>query len=298
MKLKLGSNLQNMPRFPGLRDCFVPRPGNVFCSVDYDSLELRTLAQAQFSLLGKSTLGRHYQADPNFDPHSSFACRMLGITYEEGMKLKKKGDKSFKKARQSAKAATFGFPGGLGVNRFMSYAKKGYGVDLTKAEAERLKEIWFQEQPEMKAYFDFVSTSVENGGGRGAVFTLPSTGRKRGGCGYSDGANYFFQGMAADGAKLALFAVSSECYTDPTSPLFGSRPVVFIHDEILLEVPEETAHECAMRVVEIMEREMARVTPDVPSRASPALSRVWLKAAEAAYNNDGRLICHEDRKAA
>mgnify|MGYP001604517681 FL=1 len=179
----------------------------------------------------------------------------------------------------------------------MDYARKGYGVIVSLAEAEALKKIWYEENPEMVPYFSFISQHIDVAGDRGAVFTLPSTGRKRGGCGYSDGANYFFQGMAADGAKMALFAVSAECYADPTSVLFGCRPVVFIHDEIFLEVPESIAHEAALRVVEIMEREMMRVTPGVPSRASPALCRHWIKAAEAVYRND-RLICYEDRNAA
>ncbi len=294
-KFKIGANLQNFPRFPGVRDCIMARPGFVLLSVDYDSLELRTLAQAQLHLVGRSTLASRYQRDPNYDPHSSFAARMLGITYEEAMRRKGAGDKAFKKARQAAKAATFGFPGGLGIPKFMLYAKKGYGVELTRPEAERLKAIWLEENPEMVAYFAIISDAVESGGTHGATFTLPSSGRKRGGCGYSDGANYFFQGMAADGAKMALFAVSSECYADPSSVLFGSRPVAFIHDEILLEVPEAVAHAVALRVVEIMEREMMRVTPNVPSRASPALSRHWIKAAEAAYNDDKELICWEDR---
>jgi hypothetical protein len=39
-------NLQNPPREGGVREAFVPRPGFLFASVDYDTLELRTLAQA------------------------------------------------------------------------------------------------------------------------------------------------------------------------------------------------------------------------------------------------------------
>lgn len=294
-KIRLGYNCQNLPRMPGVRDCVKARPGFLFCSVDYDSLELRTFAQSILKIVGRSTLAERYQKDPNYDPHSSFAARMLGIKYEDAIARKKRGDKEFKKARQGAKAATLGFPGGLGIEKFMLYAWKVFGVKLTRPEAEALKKIWIQENPEAPAFFAWISSRVEAGGDHGATLTLPFSGRKRGACGFTDSANFFMQGPASDGAKLALFAVTQECYGDPDSVLFGCRPVVFIHDEILLEVIESRAHEAAMRVVEIMEREMVRVTPNVPSRASPALSRNWIKAAEAAYDDAGRLVPWEDR---
>ena len=99
-----------------------------------------------------------------------------------------------------------------------------------------------------------------------------------------------FQGMAADGAKRALFELARECWTAPESPLFGCRPVAFIHDEVLVESPKECAHEAAMRVREIMEREMMVCTPNVPASATPALATRWLKGAEPKYDDAGRLI--------
>ena len=99
-----------------------------------------------------------------------------------------------------------------------------------------------------------------------------------------------FQGMAADGAKRALFAVSRECYADETSPLFGCRPLVFVHDEIILEAPADRGHECAMRLKHLMEREMNAVTPSIPASATPAIATRWLKNAEPKYDDTGRLI--------
>ena len=288
-KVKIGANLQNFPRMPGVRDCIIARPGTVFASVDYESIELRTLAQSILRIVGRSTLARRYQADPSYDPHTAFAARMMGVTYAEGMRLKAIGDKKIKRYRQLAKAPNFGYPGGMGSASLVSYAWKSYGLRITLAEAVELREIWFAENPEMREYFSHVTDMVDLGG----TFRQIGSGRIRGKCGFCDGCNGYFQGLAADGGKAALFAVAAEMYADPLSPLFGCRTVAFIHDEIFAEVHEATAHECAMRIVEIMEREMQRFVPDVPVRAAPALCRRWLKSAEAHYV-DGRLVPWDD----
>lgn len=290
---KIGTNLQNFPRVPGVRECIRARPGYALCSVDYDALELRTLAQVVLKIVGRSRLAERFQENPDFDPHSSFAARMLGISYEEAIALKEAKDKGFKGARQKAKAATFGFPGGLGIDRFRDYARKGYGTVLTDAEARELKDIWLAEHPEMKSYFRFVSMKAERGG----EIQLPITGRYRGRCGYTDGANYGFQGLAADGAKEALNDVTEACYAIEGSVLFGARPVVFIHDEIIVEVPLDRASESAAEIKRLMEAAMVRAaTPDIPSRASPALSLSWIKEASDVYDAEGFLIPWEWRE--
>lgn len=289
---RIGVNVQNWPRKPGVRDCVVAAPGYVLCSVDYNSLELRTLAQTLLSKYGRSTLAAAYQQDPDHDPHTAFAAKMIGVSYQEGLKLAK-SDPSFRKGpRQRAKAATFGFPGGLGIEKFQLLAKLQYGLVLTVQEVRDLKAAWLRENPEMVLYFRDLSNQLhlaEAYGKDGIEIKLPISGRVRGGCGYTDGANYGFQGPAADGAKAALADVTWACYADQASPLYGSAPVAFIHDEIIVEVPEETAHECAFEIVRLMEAAMEKAaTPDVPSRATPALSFHWIKAAEDFYV-DGRL---------
>ncbi len=294
-RVRVGANWQNLPRMPGVRECLIPRPGFVLASVDYDSIELRTLAQAMIKIVGRSTLADRYNADPNYDPHTAIACRLAGgISYDEGMRRKAAGDKEIKRLRQLAKVPNFGLPGGMSAKKLVIFAWKTYGLRIREADAEHLKRVWFQDNPEMKAYFDFISSRVEVGGPSGAVFTQWASGRKRGGCGFCDGANYFFQGSAADGGKLALFAVSWEAYCNPESPLFGSRPLIFVHDEIIAEVPEAGAHEAATRLTEIMIEQMRRVVTDVPVTASPALMRRWYKNAEAVYEG-GRLIPWEPR---
>ena len=55
------------------------------------------------------------------------------------------------------------------------------------------------------------------------------TGRLRARVDYCAARNTPFQGLAADGAKLALFRLTAE----------GYRVVAFVHDEIVVELPSD-----------------------------------------------------------
>jgi DNA polymerase I-like protein with 3'-5' exonuclease and polymerase domains len=123
--------------------------------------------------------------------------------------------------------------------------------------------------------------------------------RLRGGVCFTAVCNSFFQGLASDLFKAALFRISRECY-DPTvrvaggpSPLLGSRIVHEIHDEVIVEAPDGVAAECAERVRFLMCDESKNWIPDVPAKAEPVLSRVWSKKAKAVYDAAGRLTVWE-----
>jgi hypothetical protein len=107
------------------------------------------------------------------------------------------------------------------------------------------------------------------------------TGRVRGRVGYSQARNTPFQGLAADGAKLALWRLVRE----------GYRVVGFVHDEILVELPDEggsVALAEVERVKSIMCREMASVlVGDIPVDCKAALSARWSKAAKLVVRGDG-----------
>lgn len=156
-------NLQNPPRKGGVRECFVPRPGFVFATSDYDTAELRSLAQACLDLVGESTLASRYNADPDFDPHTLLASDLMHISYEEALVLKKAGDKLLKARRQTSKAANFGFPGGLGARKFVAYAHDA-GIEMTETESNELRAAWFARWPEMKAYFKAINDLCGTGG--------------------------------------------------------------------------------------------------------------------------------------
>ena len=107
------------------------------------------------------------------------------------------------------------------------------------------------------------------------------TGRVRGRVGFTQARNTPFQGLAADGAKLALWELTRA----------GYRIVAFVHDEVVIELPEDADHAAEARAIEaIMNRAMERVTGDVPAACEYALSRRWSKKAKAIFDAEGRLL--------
>ena len=115
-----------------------------------------------------------------------------------------------------------------------------------------------------------------------------------GGREYCQFANFHFQSLAAEGALTAFAVASERAYTDRTSALWGTRPLLFVHDEIILESPAHKGHEAAMELKSVMEGCMMLFTPDIPSVAEPAISRRWTKEAYEKYNAEGKLIPFEE----
>jgi hypothetical protein len=280
-------NVQNPRRLSGIRECFVPREGKVFAQADFSALELHTLAQVCMSLFGKSTLAEVLNA--GLDPHTAFACDLLGISYEKGLALRKSGDETFDNARQTAKVANFGFPGGLGAESFCLFARKNYGVHLTEEHARDLKAAWLERWPEMKDFFKHCGDLAGDEGD--GTLTQLFSGRIRGGCHYTALCNSWFQGLGADAAKEAFYLVSRACYAELESVLYGSRPVNFVHDEIIMEVDDDpSAHDKAIELGRLMVLGANEFLPDVPSRVEPLLARCWSKKSKPIYDAKGRLV--------
>jgi DNA polymerase I-like protein with 3'-5' exonuclease and polymerase domains len=96
-------------------------------------------------------------------------------------------------------------------------------------------------------------------------------------------------------AKQALWEVSVECYTVPTSPLYGSRIVAFVHDELVLESPEARAPEAADRLAKVMQDAASKWMPDLNLHADAHLMRRWYKSAGPVRDQSGRLVPWEPK---
>lgn len=308
--------IQLMPRQGGVRECCVARPGTVWSSVDYAAIEMSTLAQVQLWALGRSKLAEAINAD--LDPHSLFGSGMTQMSYDEFLKRKK--EPQISNLRQAAKAANFGFPGMMGAAKFV-IAKRREGASVCRwtnpqsacgakkiwawkykeldsplcayclEQAEKLRNAYLRQWPEMRLYWDWVVRKLREGGDSLTQFVSE---RVRGGLSGPAASNTLFQGLAADGAKAAVVALTKEMYLDSKSPLFGSRLMVFAHDETILEIPEEKAHEAAHRQAEIMVSAMRHYVPGVKVKAEPALMYRWAKSCEPKYL-DGRLVPYDTR---
>lgn len=273
-------NLQNVTTNKDLpvRECFTPRKGNVFCVYDYSAIELCTLAQVQLKLFGKSKMAQAINAGR--DLHLEMASQITGLPYEQMDK------KTHAQERKQAKAANFGFPGGMGPKGFVRAQFKA-GEHYSEEQATELREAWLRAWPEMKRYFRYMRQLMDAHftGFKKDDFDRPYqtawieqfySGRKRSGASYTAICNSPFQGLAADIMGDALWVLCRECY-DPTleSVLYGSRPVLNIHDELVMEcTPDEAKSE---RMKEIMLEAGRRWCPDVKISVEGGLTEVWSK---------------------
>ncbi len=296
-------NLQNLPKAPGVRECYIPRPGFAFCSVDYEALELHTLAEVCLELLGESALAD--ALNNGLDPHLLLACEWLldGVTYDEGKKIRKDEShprhKEVVKARNMAKVANFGLPGGLGAKKFVDFAKAS-GIIISVEEAKDLKQAWLRQWPEMRRYFEMISgmLSVDEEGLESVSLEQCFSERLRGKARYTAACNSFFQGLAADGAKDACYELVKACYL-PQGVLYGSRLVVFIHDETIMEHPlhnREDFHRRCFEQARIMIESMEKFCKRVKPKAVPAAMMRWFKDAAEKYDADGYLVCWKPKE--
>ncbi len=310
--------VQNLPQDPGMRESCIARDGCAIIACDYETAELVSFAQVAFAKFGFSKLRDAINAGK--DPHLMFASRLMKIDYEilvrEYKRIPKLGDaaspeeKAFfadiKDKRNVAKVFNFGGLGGLGPDAFSSFARKAYNVVRTPEEMAELKEEWLEQWPEIRRYFAWVNETINQG--RKTKFN-PRTkerpklvgdfqqygsGRWRGKCRFTVGCNTMFQGLTADAAKAALFEVSRLCYTVPSSPLYGCRPICFIHDEILLEAPLFKLHEAAKELERVMVEVYQRFTPNVRIKATAHAMHRWSKEAKEAHDDNGRLVPWND----
>jgi DNA polymerase-1 len=237
-------NFQQLPRMGGIREMFGASEGNTLLITDYSAIELSTLAQVTYKNFGYSVM--RDLINSGSDLHYETAAECLNKNLEDVTKDE----------RQKAKAINFGRPGGLGANTLLDYAKSTYGVELTLDEANEWLSTWMAKYPEMDQY---LANEV------GHVYTL--TGRKRGNTSYCAEKNTPFQGLAADGAKLALYNLDKA----------GFKVVGFVHDEIITEVPEKLANEMLVNQEAIMVDSMKVVVPDVDVKVESQVSEVYTK---------------------
>lgn len=283
-------NLMNLPKEPGIRECFVPRDGFVFCSVDYEALELHTLAQACLELVGHSTLAE--ALNKGIDPHLEFACNYLipDIPYDVAKKIRKDEDHPDHEKvvynRNVAKAYNFGAPGGLGVVTLVKFLKNS-GIFVSEAFAKKMKDAYLSQWPEMREYFKVIRGMLDPTDNLGAAEQL-FTNRIRGGVRYTALCNTYFQGLGADCAKESLHYLSKECYLEGGS-MCGSRLVAFVHDETIMEHPEHLAAERGAIQAKIMRDVGNKFCKDVPLKAEPCLMRFWSKKAIETFE-DGVLV--------
>jgi DNA polymerase I len=305
-------NQQNIPRKDDdrpdecFRTMFEARPGRVLGTVDYSQLELCTLAATMRTMFPDLPCVQGDAIDAGKDVHCITGSLFTGIPYEQ-MVAGKKSDKKIKDARQASKAVNFGKPGGLGVAAMVVYARNNYGVDMTFDQMRALDQAWQRAWPDIPGKYLRYSADMVKASPHGTFTAVTITGREKADCIYTEGSNYPFQGLAADGAKAATWAIWREAvlgwywsqvdgehyflhghvgrpvlaqgygYAYKDSPLNQSHLVNFVHDEIVAEHPEGDQGKAALaRQEQIMVAEMTRICQNkIKISVEGNLSSAW-----------------------
>lgn len=232
-------NLQNIPIRTELgrrvRRGFIADPGNVLLSLDYSQIELRIVA---FMSGDKAMLDafRHGQ-----DIHATTAAAIYGVPL----------DAVTKDMRRHSKAINFG----------LIYGMSAFGLtrttELTLAESQNFVETYFKQFPGVKQYLDGIRREAAR---TGYVETL--LGRRR----YfpnlkgslnqvlkareeREAINAPIQGTAADIMKIAMLRIQPAL---DKAGLHG-KMLLQVHDELVLECPQDESHRVAQVVRGVME---------------------------------------------
>lgn len=290
-------NITNPPREPGVRESYVPPHGYVFGWVDFAQIELCAFAQACLWLFnGRSRMAE--LINKGVDLHNTVTANFLNMPLEVFESHRKReeehglrdGEISYEKMRAGGKIANFGFLGGMGIDKFMSNNRKVVrDAGLTRQDVVRLKKVWLDTFPELRAYFAMCDR-VQKGEKQIVQFVSR---RIRGGLSYCDLANTIFSGLAADGGKASMVAAQRALWADRSSPVFHrGYGVGFIHDENMFALLAATAGVSLDWLYGLLLHVMQGYLPDVHVKGSRALGLRWRKSSKE-YRVDGVLTPYE-----
>lgn len=297
-----GDQIQNPPKEPGYRECYIAGPRYLLCSTDFPAFELSGLSQAVFDKFARSSMAD--AINQGKDVHSMLCVQLAGaleqweITYEDFRALVKSGDHWAKELRALAKILNFGLGGGMGAATLAANCRRSGRKTFTEAQGAICIAAWKATWVEMKGYFKDISDALGDNSG----MLIQTAGMHfRGGVGYCQAANHPFQSRCAYAACDAGWELTRECYLGiqrdgAVSILANSRPVIFLHDEFILRHPEEIASECAWRQAKVQGDAAAPWMPCIEPQwtmPEPALMYRWSKGADKRLGPDGRLVAWE-----
>ncbi|WDZ96579.1 DNA polymerase I [Herbaspirillum sp. WKF16] len=253
-------NLQNIPVRTAegrrIREAFIAPEGSVIVSADYSQIELRIMA--------------HISEDENMlkafadgeDIHRATAAEIFGIAPE----------KVESEQRRYAKVINFG----------LIYGMSAFGLagnlGIERSAAQMYIDKYFQRFSGVKRYMDETRMQAKARGYVETVFgrrlwlpeiNSPNGPRRQGA--ERAAINAPMQGTAADLIKLAMIAVQDWLESEK----LGTRMIMQVHDELVLEVPQQELELVREKLPELM-KNVAELK--VPLLAEVGIGKNWEEA--------------------
>jgi DNA polymerase-1 len=226
-------NLQNIPiRSPEgrrIRQAFIAAPGYRLLAADYSQIELRIMAH----LSGDEGLLRAFAEDR--DIHQATAAEVFEVPLEQVS-----GEQ-----RRSAKAINFGLIYG------MSAFGLGRQLGVARGAAQSYVDLYFARYPGVRRYMDATREQARRDGYVETVFgrrlylpEIRSRNRQLQQYAERSAINAPMQGTAADIIKRAMITIDAWCQRADVP----ARLLMQVHDELVLEVPEDFLEQAAREV--------------------------------------------------
>ena len=230
-------NLQNIPvRGPlgqRMRACFIAGPDQILVSADYSQVELRILA--------------HMSQDPTlieaFCQGADIHARTASLLYDAPLET------ISPEQRRNAKTINFGLLYGMGAQKLAQELK------MPMTEAKAFIQRYFSRLGRLKEFYDSIEASAKEygyvttlAGRRRLLPDIHSRNQQHFALARRQAINTVIQGSAADVIKLAMLAV----FHDPELARMRADLLLQVHDELLLELPQEHAQAAGERVAALM----------------------------------------------
>jgi len=297
-----------------MRSMFVAPPGMVLITADYSQYELRVAAERAEEYKMIEVYQHEYEArmkleallreygyypwdhveleDERYeqiqhelgllDFHRRNAARIFNKSPEEVTKME----------RTQAKAISFGVLYGMQAPSLAETINRLTGSEMTIEEAQRLLDAYFDTYRQLKRYIDMtiynayrhryvtsilgrkrwcaLPTSIPRNGVRSLIRSFAANVER-------EAVNHTIQSTNADATKLALVLLDQELRARGYD-INTTYPVLTVHDEIVVQSPQECANEVAMLLRDCMvegSRQAGLVT--VPTVVEVAIGPSWCK---------------------
>lgn len=253
-------NLQNIPVRTELgrelRRFFTAKEGWVLVDADYSQIELRVLAH----IANDKAMTEAFKN--NQDIHAITASQVFNMPLPMVTPV----------MRSRAKAVNFGIVYGIGA---FSLSKD---IGVTRKEADNYIKAYLNHYSGVDNYMKTVIEKAKNDGYAETMFNrrrylpeLAASNHNLRAFGERVARNMPIQGTAADIIKIAMIKVSKRLKEEN----LNSRLILQVHDELIVEAPQDEA----MRVAMLLQEEMEQaVKLNVPLVAEAAIGKTWYDA--------------------